>query len=96
MEIFLFWFSIVVLFVCCGTCRDVLRNFIGRPPGSKKAGQDQVAPVITSFSTTQLSLPESAWSDVVRGYDSPEVSRHDTLIRIGLFLQTAKRPAGVE
>ena len=97
MEIFLFWLFILVFLVFCGLCHNLLRHFIRQYSRPKKAGQYQAPSMASSFSTiTELSLPELAGSDVIRGYDSPEVSRHDALIRIGLFLQTAKRPVGLE
>jgi hypothetical protein len=92
METFLPAVLISTFGLCCYLLSLLMREESPRKKPSQKPILDAV---LLSSAKAEPKLPELTGADIIRGYDSPEVCRYDVLIRVGLFLKSAKRPVSL-
>ncbi|HWP57857.1 MAG TPA: hypothetical protein VNL14_08220 [Candidatus Acidoferrales bacterium] len=94
MDRIFLWFLTMVPLLGSGACKEIVRGLIRQAwLGSKENKARFSAEAYPG--AREVAANEMSDTGVNRGYDSPEVSRYDALVRVNLFLKTAKRPVDV-
>jgi hypothetical protein len=93
MDTFFSWIMVAAVVCCCSLDYGTLADRSRRLFRTKRTTTIPLNPPTQAVREYEdESLSAFSGPDILRGYDSPEVRRADTLIRIRLFIAIGKHP----